>query len=215
MVSGGHPIYHAVRPGGVTVYRPGLWVRQEPISGGVAAWEILGVTDAGRPEGLSAQDMGKSRKMRRWLLILIALAGVLAPTAALGAQSSGPKRLSGGCTAPGVERGYCARLVLLAGLPYFELESYQGGGRYSLCLKPPGSGPERCVSRRLSYHREIRAWLARVAITHVPSGSSGVYTAVWVNATTGHRAGPRMHVTIYNSPSEVPGNEDDQFESSP
>jgi hypothetical protein len=115
----------------------------------------------------------------------------------------------GGCTDPGSHHGFCAALKLAGATgPYFELESFDGSGRYKLCLHAPHL-PEVCVSRKLRYDPKASAWAARVLTAGVPIRSGGSYTARWIDPKSGHRLGPSLHVTILRSPGEeIPGLEE-------
>jgi hypothetical protein len=103
-------------------------------------------------------------------------------------------------------KGYCARLAIGATvLPYFELESFEGGGRYRLCVTPPRRR-ESCISERLSYESKASAWTVRVPFPKIRLSTNGTYRARWVDPKNGHRVGPKMHfISNPNKSEPIPG----------
>jgi hypothetical protein len=101
----------------------------------------------------------------------------------------------GGCSDPGASHGFCSALRLRsASIPFFELLSFEGSGRYDLCFRVHAV-PEVCLTRKLRYDRENKAWIARVRIDKTPKLKDGQTIARWVDPTTKHRLGPLLHFT--------------------
>jgi hypothetical protein len=89
--------------------------------------------------------------------------------------------------------------------PYFELESFEGGGRYKLCVTPP-RGRESCISERLSYESKASAWIVRVPFPKIRLSTNGTYRVRWVDPMNGHRVGPKMHfISNPNKSEPIPG----------
>jgi hypothetical protein len=112
---------------------------------------------------------------------------------------------SGGCTDPGEHHGYCSSLHL-ANVKigaYFELKSFEGPGRVKLCAHA-AHVPESCLSRKLRYDDEDRAWVARVSSSRAIK-QSGCYTIRWVDPATGQRLGPKLQlISLEGEKDKVP-----------
>jgi hypothetical protein len=143
--------------------------------------------------------------MRKLLLLIVPL--LLALPA--GASADTGKTLSGGCTDPGAQRGFCARLVADVHLGvYFELESFRGGGRYLLCVRAP-QRRESCVGHRLAYDPAAEAWIARVDFAKIGKPTGGLYHARWLDPKTDRQVGPKMHFATYPHRSEQASREEE------
>jgi hypothetical protein len=126
-------------------------------------------------------------------LVLLAVAALL--LVAPGDAEAVHSPIQGGCTSPGTNHGFCSALRLGGRtLPYFELLSFEGVGRYNLCFWVHGA-PEACITRKLRYDPEANAWVARVDIERDPIKKTGYTRIRWVDPKTGHRIGPPLHTT--------------------
>jgi hypothetical protein len=109
--------------------------------------------------------------------------------------------LSGGCTDLNHQSGFCSRMAQKPGSPpFFELESFDGGGRFKFCVRPP-LRPERCLSRQL--HKDAEAWSARINVFDVWRPTGGAYSGRWIDTESGQQVGPTVEWEAYK-PSEVP-----------
>jgi hypothetical protein len=106
---------------------------------------------------------------------LLALAAILLLVPATAEAVHFPNE--GGCTSPGTGRGFCSALRFGgSSLPYYELLSFEGSGRYDLCFRVHGAR-EACLTRKLHYDPESKGWVARVDITRDPLTKYG-YTII-------------------------------------
>jgi hypothetical protein len=148
------------------------------------------------PEGKATTFKASCDGMRQRLLRMAAVLTILTACWTLG-SSSGAKppsliTLSGGCSDPNPQHGFCSRMLEKPGLPpFFELESFDGGGRYKFCVRPPLK-PERCLSRQLQLQSNAEAWSVRVNFFEVWRPTSGSYSGRWVNPGTGRQVGPKV-----------------------
>jgi hypothetical protein len=130
--------------------------------------------------------------MRYWIATLAVV--LLAFPAMAFARFEGPS-LSGGCSNPEPEHGYCSSLVAEPdGAFVYELRSYDRGGPVELCIQFPGKG-QQCKHRHLRFETEMNAWVSRIPDVDSVRGY-GDYVARWLDPKTGRRLGRLMEFSV-------------------
>jgi hypothetical protein len=130
--------------------------------------------------------------MRYWLATVALF--ILMPPAMAVARFEGPS-LSGGCSNPEPEHGYCSSLVAERdGVFVFELRSYARGGPVELCIQFPGGG-HQCKHRHLRFDSKLNAWVSRIPSPDSVRGY-GDYSARWLDPESGRRLGRPMEYSV-------------------